>query len=106
MVNIEGDRKFFQEIMNLEKKTEDASVELKDRLNEIISHYDLSANATLLLLARISAAFILAMQKTMDEAGKDAIEDEFHYMLNTYLGVQNTSDLNKELDRMIKERGN
>jgi len=104
MANNFNPKEGMQTIQRHQKQVEPAAEELRQRLNEIVTAYELSAEATLDLMARMSAAYIHLVQRSFnDPSVKDAVEDLFHDMLQTYIGKFALVDIEREMNRQNKE---
>ena len=63
-----------------------AAEELRKKLNGIIAEYELSSDAVLLILARITAGYLNMTQRLLDQEGvAESIADNYNQMLNAYL---------------------
>ena len=95
--NIPFDYKRLEELENEGRK---ASEELRAAMNKAIARYDLSPDAVLCILARLSAAYIHTIQKASPSTLRDAVEDSFHNMLEAYILANDTKDLGEEMARL------
>ena len=84
-----------------------ASEELRQRLNEVIANHQMSGEAVLAMLARISAGYIHQMQCIYDQAGAEVIvEENFQNMLTAFLTDFDMSDVKTEMDKIKREQLN
>lgn len=68
--------------------------------NAAIAQYNLDADTVLWLLSRLSAAYIHRVQEVCPDApSRDAIEDQFHTILDSYLALMDEQELQKEMER-------
>ena len=84
-----------------------ASEELRQRLNEVIANHQMSGEAVLAMLARITAGYIHQMQRAYDQAGADeVVEESFQTMLTAFLTDFDMSDVQQEIDKIKREQVN
>ena len=84
-----------------------ASEELRQRLNEVIANHQMSGEAVLAMLARITAGYIHQMQRAYDHAGADeVVEESFQTMLTAFLTDFDMSDVRQEIDKIKREQVN
>ena len=71
-------------------------------LNDIIGKYQLQSLDTLLMLSHLSAAYVHKMQTVCTDAeSRDAVEDQFHQVMDCYLAAYDQDDINREMKRMM-----
>ena len=84
-----------------------ASEELRQRLNEVIANHQMSGEAVLAMLDRISAGYIHQMQRIYDQSGAEVIvEENFQNMLTAFLTDFDMSDVKTEMDKIKREQLN
>lgn len=105
MANNFNPKEGMQTIQRHQEQVEPAAEELRQKLNEIVTAHQLSAEGALTLMARMSAAYIHLLQRSFnDPSAKDAVEDLFHNTLHTYLGKFALADVEKEMNRQNKKK--
>ena len=98
MANNFNPKEGMQTIQRHQEQVEPAAEELRQRLNEIVTAYQLSAEGALTLMARMSAAYIHLQQRFFNDPGaKDAVEDLFNQRLQHYLALFNMTEVQREM---------
>ena len=74
---------------------------------EVIANHQMSGEAVLAMLARITAGYIHQMQRAYDHAGADeVVEESFQTMLTAFLTDFDKSDVRQEIDKIKREQVN
>lgn len=81
--------------------------ELRVRLNELVSQYNLTSSDVLATLSRLSAAQIHIMKGFFDSPEqKDAVESLYNKLLLHHLTAFDVRDVQREVERIKRERMN
>lgn len=95
------------DLMNEERETNLAAEQLRMKLNALIARHQLSAQAALHILARISAGYIHALQRAYSLQGLDFVaEEDFQHMLTAYLTSLDMNDVAGEMQKMSEKEMN
>ena len=96
-----------ERLLELQAEGREAAEDVRQALNAAIGHYHLRADATLCLLARLSANLIHSMQTLCPTPqSRDQVEDQFHSMLNSYLVLMDEQDLQEEIEKERRRKLN
>lgn len=88
----------YERLLELQAEGREAAEEMRLALNKAIRKYNLRADATLCLLARLSANLIHSMQSHCHTPqSRDQVEDQFHAMLDSYLALMDERDVKEKL---------
>ena len=97
----------YERFKRLELEGSQAAEDLLRSINESIARYDLSPDAVVCLLSRISSGYIHQMQVASGDIMQyDIIEDQFHEMFQVYLGSLERQDIDVEMERMERRNLN
>lgn len=95
------------ELMKEERDTNFAAELLRQKLNDLISRYQLSGAAVIHLLSRLTAGYIHQLQHFYDEQGANVVvEEDFQQMLTAYLTSLDMGDVADEMEQMKNKRVN
>ena len=96
-----------EQIREKEKRLTPAAEELRQRLNEVIAHYQLDGDSVIDMLARISAGYIIKLQQAYNKADYyEVVEERFQDILNIYLTSFDMEQVNKEVEKIRREELN
>ena len=89
-----------------EQKVATITEQMRQLLNEVVTECDLSSMEVLVILSRLSAAYIHAMKHldAPEEAG--TTEDVFHALLQHHLAAFDVRDVQREVEKIRNERLN
>jgi len=90
-----------------EQKVATITEQMRQLLNEVVTECDLSSTEVLVILSRLSAAYIHAMQRIVDDPEEAATaEDVFHALLQHHLAAFDVRDVQREVEKIRNERLN
>lgn len=90
-----------------EDQVADVTDQLLLSLNNLVTEHNLNGADILAVLSRLSAAHIHALQRyCYSPEEKDAVESLFQKMLQRHLGIFDIQDVQREVERMKRERMN
>ncbi len=96
-----NDEDVVQSMLDLDNYLAPAAEDLRRRLNKVVAHWRLNGEAVLTLLARLSAGYIVQLQKAYDKAGaQDIVEEHFQTILSAYLTSYDMERVNGEIEKM------
>ena len=97
----------FKDLIQHCKSKEQATEDLRQALNEIISKHGLHPSVVLSLLARLSAAYIRLTQNFYDSKNaKEVVEQDFLNMLNAHLTSLEEKELIDDPNWMREKEAN
>jgi hypothetical protein len=88
-----------QQILNEQEFIAPAAEEMRQHLNEVVSAHNLTGTQVLLLMSRLSAAYIHSLKKFFnDEEAKAAVEDFFCESLQAHLTLSDFNDAQRNVE--------
>ena len=88
-----------QQILNEQEFIAPAAEEMRQHLNEVVSAHNLTGTQVLLLMSRLSAAYIHSLKKYLkNEEAKAAVEDFFFDSLQAHLTLSDFNDAQKNVE--------
>ena len=90
-----------------EKSVASATDKLLQALNSLVKEHNLTSTDVLAVLSRLSAAYIHSMKEMFNTTSeKDAIESVFDKMLQHHLAAFDVRDVQREVEKIKRERMN
>ena len=76
-----------------------AAEDMRQYLNEVVSAHNLTGTQVLLLMSRLSAAYIHSLKKHFsNEEAQEAVEDFFYESLAAHLGWSKYNDVQRNVE--------
>jgi exonuclease V gamma subunit len=88
-----------QQIFKEQEVIAPAAEEMRQYLNEVVSTYNLTGTQVLLLMSRLSAAYIHSLKRHFsNEEAQEAVEDFFYESLAAHLGWSKYNDAQRNVE--------
>ena len=90
-----------------EQKVATITEQMRQLLDEVVTECDLSSTEVLVILSRLSAAYIHSMKRLFDDPEEAAAaEDIFHTLLQHHLAAFDVRDVQREVEKIRNEKLN